>query len=89
MRPHEDRVVEEQQQLDTKIEALEKFIQSPAPGHFPALDGAEQRRLRAQLTAMRTYSDILGERIAAFPPYVEPKSGTVELDRLGTDKSQW
>lgn len=64
MQPHQQRVVDEKAQLDAKLWALRKFIaDSPA---FKSLDSAEKIRLRAQACVMGEYSDILGERIAAF-----------------------
>jgi hypothetical protein len=66
MRPHEQRVVEEKQQLDNRLEALGLFITtSPLFGQLPE---AERMRLTAQRRLMQGYSDILGHRIDAFPP---------------------
>lgn len=63
MPPHQQRVVEEKVELDAKGAKLNVFFDTPI---FAGLDAVEQHRLRAQLVAMQTYSDILGERIAAF-----------------------
>lgn len=63
MLPYQARVVAEKEQLDERMAALLRFIVSPTYGD---LDAAEKRRLRAQLWIMADYSDILGERIAAF-----------------------
>lgn len=65
MKPHEQRVVAEKVDLDTKIRNLEIFIASYEL--FSKVPEAEQGRLRIQLTIMRCYSGILGDRIAAFP----------------------
>jgi hypothetical protein len=62
--PHQQRVVDEKFELDTKIAALEDFLTNNAM--FKKLDGGEQNRLVHQAVVMATYSDILGERIAAF-----------------------
>ena len=64
MQPHQQRVVDEKTELDTKASALSNFIwRSPT---FVALDTAEQERLREQNDVMWKYSEILGARIAAF-----------------------
>lgn len=65
MQPHQQRVVDEKTELDTKANALSQFIGcSPI---FATLDAAEQERLRLQNDVMWQYSEILGARIAAFP----------------------
>lgn len=64
LRPHEQRIVSEKAELDTKATALSQFI-----GHSPifeTLDPAEQERLKAQNDIMWQYSEILGARITAF-----------------------
>lgn len=66
MRAHELRVVEEKRQLDALLVGLVAFIEGG--GLFNTLPVDERRRLYAQHRAMVTYSTILGERIAAFPP---------------------
>lgn len=64
MSPHQERVVAEKAELDTRATALSNFIgNSPV---FPTLDAAEQERLREQNDVMWRYSEILGARIAAF-----------------------
>jgi hypothetical protein len=62
--PHQGRVVSEKRELDEKITKLEAFLERelPAPITLEQLS-----LLRVQLPAMRVYSWILGERIAAFP----------------------
>ena len=65
MKPHQQRVVDEKTELDTKATALSKFIgESPI---FETIDPAEQERLKEQNDVMWQYSEILGARIAAFP----------------------
>ena len=62
--PHQQRVIDEKAELDTKAHALSQFI-----GHSPifeTLDAAEQERLKEQNDVMWQYSEILGARIAAF-----------------------
>lgn len=63
METYQQRVVEEKQELDGRRDRLTTFIASKS---FDNLDPAEQERMSRQLTVMTEYSDILGERIAAF-----------------------
>lgn len=62
--PHQQRVIDEQTELDTKRIALKSFIDS-AP-MFKTLPDAERGRLVQQYQVMTQYSSILSERIAAF-----------------------
>jgi hypothetical protein len=64
MQPHQQRVIDEKDQLDEKARALSDFIGNSDV--FPTLDVAEQERLRHQNDVMRQYSEILGARIAEF-----------------------
>jgi len=62
--PHQQRVLDEKKALDEKVKALIAFIDtSPV---FETLDIAEQMRLREQSEIMWEYSEVLGQRIAAF-----------------------
>lgn len=61
--PHEQRVVDEKTDLDKLREKLTAFFSTPI---FHGLPESEQIRMERQAVAMRTYSEILGERIAAF-----------------------
>jgi hypothetical protein len=64
LQPHQQRVVDEKADLDEKVGKLVSFIsENPT---FRMLSASEQDRMREQLGYMRNYSDILGERIAAF-----------------------
>ncbi len=63
MPAHQQRVHDERADLVDKVGKLALFTETPT---FTSLPDEEQARLGAQLVAMRTYSDILGERIAAF-----------------------
>jgi hypothetical protein len=65
MQPHQQRVVDEAAELDSKSVKLLAFFDTTT---FAALDEAEQSRLRQQYHAMACYSAILGERIDAFGP---------------------
>jgi hypothetical protein len=64
MQPHQQRVVDEKAELDSKLEKLRAFLPSPI---FAKLDEDERKRLFTQANIMSDYSEILGERIAAFP----------------------
>jgi len=82
VRAHENRVVTERRQLDNRLAKLIKFIDGNGPV-YQALSGEERRRLVCQRTAMQWYSDILAERILAFPPYVDSPSPRSQLKRHG------
>lgn len=64
LEPHQQRVVDEKDELDKKATALSLFIGNGSV--FPTLDEAEQNRLREQCEVMWQYSEILGARIAVF-----------------------
>lgn len=64
MQPHQQRVVDEKTELDIKLEKLEQFILSNSL--FQKLSTDEQIRMCRQQNAMKSYSEVLGERIAAF-----------------------
>jgi hypothetical protein len=65
MAPHQQRVVDEKTELDDKRDKLRAFIDGNAI--FAGLPNDEQERLVRQHSCMTEYSEILGERIAAFP----------------------
>ena len=60
MHAYQERVVTEKRELDERADRLEQFIKSRT------LPAVEQERMRRQLVIMRKYSEVLGERIAAF-----------------------
>ena len=62
--PHQQRVLDEKQDLDLRIARLDEFMRRNPT--FPTLDAAERDRLEIQLDMMRDLSGILGERIDAF-----------------------
>ncbi len=62
--PHQFRVIAEKEELDKKAKALSEFIGNNPT--FETLDPAEQERLKIQNDIMWQYSEVLGERIAAF-----------------------
>lgn len=63
LQPHQQRVVTEKEELDSKIKGLSGFLLTDA---FLAVPEAEQQRLRTQLTIMQAYSYILYARIFHF-----------------------
>lgn len=63
MKPYQELVVTERVELDDKIKKLDTFRRTET---FAALSAAEQYRLGKQLEHMTSYSNVLGERIAAF-----------------------
>lgn len=75
MLPHQLRVIDEKRALDVKLGNLKDFRDSPL---FARLDIAEQDRLKRQLAYMELYSEVLGERITAFPVPVPEASATYE-----------
>lgn len=63
LQPHQQRVVEEKADLDSKLEKLGDFCNTPI---FAGLEQPEQNRLNRQFLIMKLYAQVLGERIAAF-----------------------
>ena len=63
MQPHEQRVVDEQVELERKLQKLNEFTKTST---FELLATEDKTLLRMQLEVMRTYSSILGLRIARF-----------------------
>lgn len=61
--PHQQRVIEEKQELDTKREKLGEFKNTDM---FLSLSWQEQERLNTQAHIMTMYSSVLGERIRNF-----------------------
>ena len=64
LQPHQQRVVDEKEELDKKAKALSNFIGTNPT--FETLDAAEKERLKMQNDVMWQYSEILGARISAF-----------------------
>ena len=63
--PHQQRVVQEKEELDEKLSKLSAFIDSPN-FTITVKDEIEIARLVCQEEIMKDYSKILAERIAAF-----------------------
>lgn len=61
--PHQQRVIEEKQELDTKREKLGEFKNTDM---FLSLPWQEQERLNTQVHIMTMYSSVLGERVRNF-----------------------
>jgi hypothetical protein len=61
--PHQQRVLDEKTELDDRSTKLQAFFSNPI---FVGLPADEQDRLQKQAIAMQAYSQVLGERIAAF-----------------------
>jgi hypothetical protein len=57
-----DRVVEEKEQLDGRLQKLQSFMKTPV---FTCLTPAEQQRLVRQEHHMAGYSAVLEERIGS------------------------
>lgn len=65
MEPHQQRVIEERDELAERIKRLEDFLSSERSTP-QAIGGAELGRLGIQLHIMRAYLRILEERIVNF-----------------------
>jgi hypothetical protein len=63
LQPHQQRVVDEKNELSERLAKLLGFFQGPI---FPTLSDAERSRLRNQARFMDGYAAVLEERIAAF-----------------------
>ncbi len=64
MKPHEQRVVDERNELKVKLTKLNDFRKTDT---FNNLPGVDQDLLDAQAEVMGEYIDILDERISRFP----------------------
>ena len=65
MEAYQERVVEEKRELDEKLAKLDAFMNTE---RFTALSVGEQVRMTLQRSLMHYYSEVLDERIEAFPP---------------------
>lgn len=66
--PHQQRVVDERQELEDRINKLRAFIPTDLCMSLPF---AERARLARQLKIMLEYSEVLAERIEAFVEHSE------------------
>ena len=60
LQPHQQRVVDEKQELDTRVEKLSTFVNSD---NLNRASAEEQELLREQLVVMTKLQDILQKRI--------------------------
>lgn len=60
---YQQRVIDEKTQLDDKLAKLRNFFDMAT---FKNLDNTEKSRMYRQENVMADYSEILGERVAAF-----------------------
>lgn len=67
MKPHQQRVIQEHDELEARIYRLHEFILLGATKHNVVLPDSEMCRLRMQLRIMELYLAILAERIENFP----------------------
>jgi len=64
MQQYQQRVIDEKTEIDARAKALGEFIgRNPV---FETIDPEEQERMKFQNGIMWQYSEILGDRIAAF-----------------------
>ena len=63
LQPHQQRVVDEKNELDDKLAKLGAFLESDT---FANLNIIERGQLHRQYQSMSEYSKILGERINYF-----------------------
>ena len=63
MNGYQERVHNEKEELDSRIELLDLFLEGSI---WLELDVIDQESLREQRIVMGTYSHILGKRIARF-----------------------
>jgi hypothetical protein len=61
--PYQQRVIDEQVELDIKLSALSNFLDAPM---FDKLNQPEQNRMARQCYHMQRYNDILSDRIHEF-----------------------
>lgn len=65
MQPYQQRVIEERNELQRRIEKLAAFLNSNA---YSEVSNEEAHLLGMQLDSMRTYKNILDERIDLLVP---------------------
>lgn len=63
MLPHQERVVNEKNELEDKLTKLDAFFETD---FFSKVDEDEQERLKHQYWIMRDYLEVLQERISNF-----------------------
>jgi hypothetical protein len=63
LQPHQQRVIDEKSELDERLAKLVIFMGTELCLSLPF---AERGRLKRQASAMKDYTEVLAERIAAF-----------------------
>lgn len=63
LQPHEQRLVDEQKDLQVKFDALYAFLNKDQP---PFIDDLNWELLNWQFNAMQIYNDVLKKRISLF-----------------------
>lgn len=66
LKPHQERLVMEKQELDDKLIKLKAFCFSPGSAVFHGLPEEDRHLLENQYMAMKLYSETLSKRIARF-----------------------
>lgn len=66
MPEYQKQVIEEQKQLEEKIDKLSNFTKTP--DKWGQVEADEQQRMENQLLVMQLYNKILCDRIRTFPP---------------------
>lgn len=64
IQPHQQRVVDEQTELEVKLKGLREFIRNNPV--FDTLPSEDKTLMKTQMDLMSAYSNILGLRIARF-----------------------
>ena len=77
MQAHQQRVVQEKNDLEVKLKRLNEFLKTET---FAGLGEAEQYRLLRQSGIMADYSAVLAERIEAFGPLEGPAAFNLSRD---------
>lgn len=62
--PHQQRVVDEQTELEVKLKGLREFIRNNPV--FDTLPSEDKTLMKTQMDLMSAYSNVLGLRIARF-----------------------
>lgn len=72
---HIDRMIEEKEALDTKLNALKAFLAKIGTDEAPMLTDDQVGNLEEQCEAMQSYSDVLGIRIEYDKEYLKAVGG--------------
>jgi len=72
---HIERMLEEKEALDVKLNALKSFLAKVATNEAPMLTDDQVGNLEEQCEAMQSYSDVLGIRIEYDKEYLKAVGG--------------